>query len=334
MEEKVQNYYGQTLKSSEDLQTSACKCSSQDLPKEHKKILSKIHDEIMTKFYGCGSPLPPQLKNCTVLDLGCGTGRDVYLASALVGDSGKVIGIDMTDEQLQVANKHIDYHRDKFGYKKTNVEFIKGNIEKLPINDSSIDVVISNCVINLAINKIKVFQEIYRVLKFGGEFYFSDIFSDRRIPYELTQDKILYGECLTGALYFEDFRRLMTSVGFVDFRVISKSPLEIENTEIQKQLNNIKFYSITIRAFKLPNLEDRCENYGHTTKYLGTIEDSPINFKLDKDHTFIKDEIVNICGNTADMLLNTRYHLHFETTHKNEHTGLFDCGNTLSSGCC
>ena len=201
MEKSVQEYYGETLKTKDDLQTNACKCSSESFPAIHKKILSQIHEEIRTKFYGCGSPIPFDVKGCTVLDLGCGTGRDVYLTSALVGPNGKAIGVDMTVQQLQVANKYVEYHKEKFGFEKTNVEFIHGNIESLPIPDGTVDVVISNCVINLATSKKIVFKEIYRVLKDGGELLFSDVFADRRISKDLREDPILYGECLSGALY-------------------------------------------------------------------------------------------------------------------------------------
>lgn len=120
--------------------------------------------------------------------MGCGTGRDCYLASALVGEKGKVIGVDMTDEQLEVAIKHKEYHREKFGLAEDNTSFVKGTIEDLKtlgIEDETVDVVISNCVINLSGAKEKVFQEIWRILKEGGELYFSDIFSDRRIPEHL-----------------------------------------------------------------------------------------------------------------------------------------------------
>ena len=150
--------------------------------------------------------------------MGCGSGRDCYLASSFVGDSGKVIGVDMTDEQLEVARKYVDYHTEKFKLSQPNVEFKKGIIENLKdsagIEDNSIDVVISNCVVNLSADKEAVFKEVWRILKPGGELYFSDVFSDRRIPQNLKDDKVLWGECLSGALYIEDFRRLMDKVGF------------------------------------------------------------------------------------------------------------------------
>ena len=165
VQKNVSEYYGKTLTSGSDLKTNAC-ClggSTKFTPAE-KAALSKIHPEIIKKFYGCGSPIPKGIDGATILDLGCGTGRDCYLASALVGQNGKVIGVDMTDEQLEVARKYIDYHTSEFGFSKPNVEFRKGNIEDLSseagVQDDSIDCVISNCVINLSANKEKVFKEM------------------------------------------------------------------------------------------------------------------------------------------------------------------------------
>ncbi|MEL6821347.1 MAG: methyltransferase domain-containing protein, partial [Calditrichota bacterium] len=150
--EAVQDYYGKQLSKTEDLKTSAC-CTTEDLPEKHKAILANVADEVMEKFYGCGSPMPLALEGMTVLDLGCGSGRDVYLASALVGENGHVIGVDMTEEQLVVANKYREEQARSFGFSKPNTEFHHGYIEDLAalgIEDNSVDVVISNCVINLS----------------------------------------------------------------------------------------------------------------------------------------------------------------------------------------
>ena len=111
--DQIKDYYGKVLQSSADLQTSAC-CSAEALPPDVRKILAEIHPEVKDRFYGCGSPFPPALEGRTVLDLGCGSGRDVYLLSKLVGSNGHVIGVDMTEEQLAVAEKHLAYHTDKF----------------------------------------------------------------------------------------------------------------------------------------------------------------------------------------------------------------------------
>lgn len=232
---EVTDYYGKTLQTNTDLKTNAC-CIGGDpgyTPRE-AEALSKIHEEIVKKFYGCGSPIPHGIEGATVLDLGCGSGRDCYLASAMVGETGRVIGIDITDEQLEVARKHIEYHTKAFGLSKPNVEFIKGEMENLVgLADNSIDCVISNCVINLSSNKKAVFREIWRVLKPGGELYFSDVFSDRRVPEKLRNDPVLWGECLSGALYIEDFRRLMEKVGFNYYYVAKQSPVTVDNKMLE-----------------------------------------------------------------------------------------------------
>ena len=329
LSENVKEYYGKILTKTADLKTGAC-CSSESIPAEHRKVLKDVHPEILDRFYGCGSPLPPLLYGTTVLDLGCGTGRDVYLASKLAGPEGRVIGIDMTDEQLDVARKHVDYQMEKFGYPKANVEFHKGYIEDLAsacIEDNSIDVVISNCVINLSPDKPRVFSEIFRVLKEGGELYFADVFADRRIPEEVAADPVIHGECLGGAMYTQDFRRLMGSLNVPDYRTVSMRPVPINDPSVAQKIGRTSFYSITVRAFKLPILEDRCENYGQVAFYKGTIPGNPHSFTLDDHHTFEKNLPVLVCGNTAAMLEETRYGDHFKITgDRSTHFGLFNCG--------
>ncbi|HQQ75702.1 MAG TPA: methyltransferase domain-containing protein, partial [Pseudomonadales bacterium] len=130
MHEDVKQYYGKTLQGSADLKTNAC-CTDAGLPDYVKPILAQLHDDVLTRYYGCGLILPEQLQGLTVLDLGCGAGRDVYVLSHLVGESGSVIGVDMTEEQLAVAREHRDYHRKLFGHDHSNVRFLHGYIEKL-----------------------------------------------------------------------------------------------------------------------------------------------------------------------------------------------------------
>jgi len=324
-QEQVKNYYGKVLKSKNDLQTSAC-CVGESVPKHLRKLLSDIHPEVSEKFYGCGSPIPSELEGRRVLDLGSGTGRDVFLLSRLVGPDGQVIGVDMTDEQIEVARRHIDYHRLKYGHSESNVVIKKGYIEdlkSLEIESESVDLVISNCVINLSPNKEKVFSEIFRVLRPGGELYFSDVFSDRRIPKNLREDPVVLGECLGGALYFEDFRRMMRNLGFPDYRIVSSSSLEITQAEIAKKVEQINFSSVTIRAFKV-ELEDIYENYGHVAKYLGTIDECPREFILDDQHIFKHGLPVPICGNTANILTQSRFKKHFEVIGDfSKHYGVF-----------
>lgn len=335
MKADVEEYYGKVLGGSQDLKTSAC-CSIETMPSYVKEILSNIDDEILTKFYGCGSPIPLDISGKRVLDLGCGTGRDVYLFSKLVGDGGKVIGVDMTDEQLQVAKKYQEKQAEVFGLKESNVEFKKGYIEDLKslgIEDGSLDVVTSNCVINLSPDKSNVFSEIFRVLKNGGELYFSDVFADRRIPEALKEDQVLLGECLSGALYIEDFRRILRDIGCLDYRIVSKSKIEIEQKEVEAKIGMVNFYSMTVRAFKLSNsLEDICEDYGQTATYQGSIETAPHRFILDDHHVFETGKPMLVCGNTAAMVGETRYKQHFNVTGNRErHFGPFDCGDGIQA---
>ncbi len=340
--QSVQDYYGKVLKSTADLQTSCC--TAEPMPLHLRGLLKDIHPEVQERFYGCGSPLPPALDGATVLDLGCGSGRDCYLLSRLVGPAGHVIGVDMTEEQLAVARKHRDWHAKRYGH--ANVEFRQGYIEDLAaagIADNSVDLVVSNCVLNLSPDKGRVFREIFRVLKQGGELYFSDVFADRRIPKELATDPVLLGECLGGAMYHEDFRRLMAEVGCLDARICKNSRIDLNNPEIEAKAGHIGFYSMTMRAFKL-SLEDRCEDYGQVATYLGTLPEQPHAFDLDDHHHFITNKPMLVCGNTADMLSLTRYAAHFKVQgEKRAHFGLFDCGpnpagpaQTASTGgaCC
>eukprot|EP01095_Lingulamoeba_sp_RSL-Kostka_P013948 TRINITY_DN591_c0_g1_i1.p1 TRINITY_DN591_c0_g1~~TRINITY_DN591_c0_g1_i1.p1 ORF type:complete len:237 (+),score=79.12 TRINITY_DN591_c0_g1_i1:149-859(+) len=202
--EIVKEYYGKTLETSEDLLTNAC--TSGAPPKFIRKLISNIHPEVISKYYGCGIVFPTDalLEGLKILDLGSGSGRDVYIASQLVGKNGEAVGLDMTDKQLEVANKHISYHMEKFfNSEATNVRFVKGYIENLKdagLEDNYFDIIISNCVINLSEDKESVLREAYRVLKEGGEFYFSDVYSDRRLDPNLQKDPVLLGECLGGAL--------------------------------------------------------------------------------------------------------------------------------------
>jgi len=340
--EQIKEYYGKQLQSKDDLKTGTC-CAIEKIPAEVREILPLIADEIQNRFYGCGSPLPPLLEGMALLDLGCGTGRDVYVASKLVGEAGRAIGIDMTAEQIETAIKYQEEQREKFGFKTSNVKFMQGYIEDLKslgIEDNSVDVVISNCVINLSPAKEQVLKEIYRVLKPGGELFFSDIFADRRIPEALAVDPVLRGECLGGALYVEDFRRLMMAVGWTDFRYTSIRELELDNEEIEHKLGFASFSSRTVRAFKLNDLEDICEDYGQAASYDGSIPGYPHFFDLDNHHRFFTNKPMLVCGNTASMLSNTRYGKAFKVIgDRSMHFGKFgSCSpesvSAESSSCC
>lgn len=203
-----------------------------------------------------------------MLDLGCGTGRDVYALAQLVGASGEVIGVDMTAEQLEVAERHRAYHSDAFGF--DNVRFLHGYIEcldELDLEAESFDVIVSNCVINLSPYKDAVLRGLQRLLKPGGEFYFSDVYADRRVPEAVSNDPVLYGECLGGALYWNDFLGLANRHGFTDPRLTEDRSLDITDPQLASRIGNLNFYSATYRLFKLDELETACEDYGQAVIY-------------------------------------------------------------------
>lgn len=330
MLDEVKDYYGKVLGNQHDLQTNAC-CTDEDLSAALKHALSQVHDEVMIKYYGCGLVAPEALEGLTILDLGCGAGRDCYVLSQFVGAKGKVIGVDMTDEQLAVARKHQDYHAQKFGF--ANVEFHQGYIERLDelgLEANSIDIIISNCVINLSPDKAAVFEQAYKLLKPGGEMYFADVYGDRRIPADLAADPVLYGECLSGALYWHDFLDVAKQAGFSDSRLVKSRPLTIENPEIESRIGHIQFCSATYRLFKLPELESACEDYGQAVIYQGGIKEHEQVFNLDAAHKIEAGKVFPVCGNSLLMLKATRFSHHFSVLGEGEtHYGLFPaCGSS------
>jgi arsenite methyltransferase len=192
---------------------------------------------------GCGNPTAiAELKmGEVVLDLGSGAGVDVFLAANKVGSTGKVIGVDMTKEMVDKAKSIARDH----GYH--NVEFRLGEIEKLPIEDESVDVIISNCVINLSPDKSKVFQEAYRVLKPKGRLIVSDIVSEGAIPDEIKNDPDAWAGCIAGALEQQEYLKEIKEAGFQDVRVLSSKEFHIEGEGSQTLT---KLLSITVKAYK------------------------------------------------------------------------------------
>jgi arsenite methyltransferase len=242
--EAVKNYYGKVLKSSEDLKTSAC-CDGGGVPSYLELLLANVHEEVRAKYYGCGIIVPAALEGTRVLDLGSGSGRDVYMIAQLVGPNGEVVGVDMTDEQLATAEAHSDWHMRRFGFARPNVRFLKGYIERLEelgLEPASFDVIVSNCVINLSIDKSAVLRGAYDLLKPGGELYFADVYCDRRLPDSVRADPVLYGECLGGALYWNDFLPMAKRAGFLDPRLVTSKPLDIKNEAMKRKIGQAKSF--------------------------------------------------------------------------------------------
>jgi SAM-dependent methyltransferase len=333
MKDSVQTYYGKILQHSSDLKTNAC-CTTTELPGAMRRVLANVHPEVQARYYGCGLVAPQRLEGLRILDLGSGSGRDCYALAQLVGEQGYVLGVDMTEEQLAVADRHLEWHRQRFGYARSNVAFQKGHIERLDeleLPEAGFDLIVSNCVINLSTDKVAVLRQAHRLLKPGGELYFSDVYADRRIPSALAGDPLLYGECLSGALYWNDFLTLAKDAGFTDPRLVEDRPITLEDPEIEARIGHINFYSATYRLFKLAGLEPACEDYGQAVVYLGGIPGSEHRFDLDAHHVIERGRLYPVCGNTYRMLNETRFKPYFAFYGNWEtHFGIFrDCGTEI-----
>lgn len=345
----VKDYYGKMLKTSADLKTSAC-CDAASLPAHLEPLLANVHPEVSAKYYGCGLVAPTALAGRRILDLGSGSGRDAYLLAQLAGPQGEIVGVDMTDEQLAVADQHVAWHMDRFGYASPNVRFLKGYIEQLDelgLEPASFDVIVSNCVINLSVDKLAVLRGAFDLLKPGGELYFADVYCDRRLTDAVRADPVLYGECLGGALYWNDFLDLSKEAGFLDPRLVASRPIEVTDRAIKAKLGQARFFSATYRLFKLAGLESACEDYGQAVVYKGGLAEEPDAFILDGHHLIERGKVFPVCGNTWRMLADTRFAPYFDFIGDfSTHYGIFPgCGTAVpfaddeasaaaTSGCC
>jgi arsenite methyltransferase len=344
MLDDIKAYYGSVLKTSDDLQTNAC-CTDEAIPAYLADVIAQIAPEVSARYFGCGLVIPTELAGLRVLDLGSGAGRDAFVLSRLVGEDGSVVGVDMTREQLDVAEAHIETHRQRFGYRESNVRFVEGTLEALDtlgLDDGSFDLIVSNCVINLCQDKPKVIGDAWRLLRPGGELYFSDVYADRRVPADVSGHGVLYNECLGGALYWNDLLTLARQAGFADPRLVADRRLSIDNDELQALVGDIRFYSATYRLFKVDGLEPACEDYGQQVCYRGTVAEQPDVFVLDKHHAFPAGRDVAVSANTWRMLHDTRFARHFDF-HAGDgvHRGIFEdhvagmpFDDSTGGGCC
>jgi len=252
VKEYVKKRYGEIAKT--DCYSCSSECSSSSCcsaPPQYvawkvgyspDEIESVPEDSVMG--LGCGNPvgLASLKEGETVLDLGSGGGIDVFLASKKVGSKGKVIGVDMTEEMVAKAKAVALKH----GYK--NVEFRLGEIEKLPVEDETVDVIISNCVINLSPDKLKVFQEAYRVLKPSGRLMVSDIVTEGNLPEEIRKSFDAWAGCVAGALEKREYLETIKRAGFKKVKIISGRPYTID---VSQELKG-KLTSIQVEAYKNP----------------------------------------------------------------------------------
>jgi SAM-dependent methyltransferase len=207
-------------------------------------LLEGLPIDVTALSLGCGDPVTIAGLHAgeIVLDLGSGGGIDCFLAAKQVGYMGKIIGVDMTDEMLAKANAN----KEKMGVR--NVEFRKGFIEKLPVEDNSVDVVMSNCVINLSPDKRAVFQETYRVLRAGGRVSISDIVTEGSFSAELRAQVDKWAECVTGAIDVAEYTGMLREAGFVDIQVVDKADA---GELIASQPGMPRVYSARITARKV-----------------------------------------------------------------------------------
>lgn len=273
IQDAVRNYYSEIVQASGTDANTGCSCfpgeinccqTDHDIPiiigvENYLKIeRDGLLNEIAEISLGCGDPvtLATLKPGQTVLDLGSGGGLDCFIAASKVGLEGKVIGVDMTAEMVSTAQEN----QARLGL--SNIDFRQGEIESLPVDDNSIDVIISNCVINLSTNKPKVFQEAFRVLKPGGKFAVSDIVIDGDLDPNEQSSLSAWVSCLAGALGVDEFRRLLEAAGFVDVLVQTKheepeSPnpaagetiMDETRSEIEKE-QQPPFFSAKITAWK------------------------------------------------------------------------------------
>ncbi len=190
--------------------------------------------------YGLGCGLPTEIagikKGDTVLDLGSGAGNDAFIARGQTGETGKVIGVDFTEAMLAKANEN----KQKLGYQ--NIEFVHGDIEELPIGSATVDVVISNCVMNLVPDKVKAYKEVFRVLKPGGHFSISDVVLNGNLPKGILNAAEMYAGCVSGAIQKETYLELIQINGFKDMRIQKEKPIVIPDDILQNYLTAEELY--------------------------------------------------------------------------------------------
>jgi arsenite methyltransferase len=324
----------------------------------NEDLLKVIPREVIERDYGCGDPSRYLRKDETVLDLGSGTGKICFIAAQIVGAKGKVIGVDMTDEMLEVARRNTTIVAERIGY--SNVEFRKGRIQDLaldlerldaelkrnPITDAasflaadelaeelrvkqplipndSIDVVVSNCVLNLVEPKSKrtLFEEIFRVLKKGGRAVISDIVSDEDVPEELQNDPELWSGCISGALTEEGFLAAFENAGFYGIQILKR------DTAPWRTVQGIEFRSVTIEAFK--GKQGECFERNQAVIYRG-----PFKEVLDDDnHRMERGKRYSVCDKTYNLYKKAPYRDFFETVDPIVDVPLaeakpFDCSRT------
>ena len=261
IKEIVKEKYSKIARQSKKENETTC-CGSGDCCGVDYTIFSENYEKLEgynpDADLGLGCGIPTQFANIrkgdTVLDLGSGAGNDCFIARAIVGETGKVLGLDFSETMLEKARENIK----KLGF--TNVDFLKGDIEEMPIPNDTIDVVLSNCVLNLVPDKNMAFSEIFRVLKPGGHFSISDVVLKGVLPKGLKDDAIMYAGCVSGAIQKEEYTGIIKTMGFRDIEINKEKEIELpvellrnylSEDEIEDFKNKkIGIFSITVTARK------------------------------------------------------------------------------------
>ena len=308
---KVREFYGNAA---ENPQAELC-CPA----KYDDAVVAHIPQDVLDRFYGCGSPMAGAgiREGEVVVDLGSGAGIDVFIAAKFVGATGKAIGVDMTDRMLAVARKNQPRVAERLGYDA--VEFREGFLEQIPVESKSVDLITSNCVINLSPDKPRVFAEMWRVLKDHGRILVSDIVSERDVPPHLKVDPRLWGECLVGALTQEQFLAELERAGFYGLEILTKT--------YWKDVEVYPFFSVTVRGWKFEKTSG-CVFKGHRAVYLG-----PARAFIDEEgHMFPRNEPYEVCTDTVAKLSSAPYKGMFAILDPgDERAGYACCG---PDGCC
>ncbi len=223
IKEAVKKTYTEVVNSKDNCCTTSCCSPAQDWRINESYEAIEGYAEEADYALGCGIPTKDAKikEGDTVLDLGSGAGNDAFVARSLVGDRGYVIGVDMTEAMIEQANKN----KEKLGYQ--NVEFVLGEIEDLPLAENSIDVALSNCVLNLVPDKYKAYTEVYKVLKQGGHFSMSDIVLRGELPKGILEASEMYAGCISGAMQKEDYLNTIKKAGFKNLKVTKEREIEL-----------------------------------------------------------------------------------------------------------
>jgi len=256
--------------------------------------LAHIPSAVVERFYGCGSPVAAAalVPGETMVDMGSGAGIDCFIAAKKVGATGRVYGVDMTDSMLAVANECRPAVALALGWDV--VEFRRGFLEAIPMPDTSVDVVTSNCVINLSPDKARVFHEMWRVLRDHGRAVIADIVADREVPPKMRADGKLWGECISGALTEDAFLAFLERAGFYGVSILKKT--------FWREVEGCRFFSVTARGYKFEK-KAGCTYVGQYAVYLG-----PLKAVIDEEgHLFPRGTPVEVCTDTVSKLSHAPY---------------------------